>query len=114
MFTVTCLWDYYYESVGGESADAAKRKFFPLKAVASASLSFFFLLNSQPFASCFYFSNSSSHLHYSGSLEIERRRVNTSGRVPVELRWFLQLSLSWFMKRKVIKQRQQFLRNRAD
>lgn len=43
LFTVTCLWDYYYESVGGESADAAKRKFFPLKAVASASLFFFFL-----------------------------------------------------------------------
>lgn len=44
-FTVTCLWDYYSESVGGESADAAERESsFPLKAVASASQVFFSLL----------------------------------------------------------------------
>lgn len=35
-------------------------------------------------------------------------------RVPVELRWFLQLSFSWFMLHKVIKQGQQFLHHRAD
>lgn len=109
LFIVTCLWDYCYESVGGESADAAKRKFFPLKAVASVSM--FFFLTLSPLASCSCLCVTTSHLHFSDWLEIEWHNDDAWMREPVlvQLRWFLQLP-----GLHCTKSRRSFPRNRTD